>query len=87
MTDRGDRFVWRPGDVEWVCEAPPDEDDLCKRTSKEVLEDQPKRCSACRNVMTREDLRQHPCLCATCAAVIDRQTEEALERARYEEEL
>ena len=73
MSDK-DKFVWREGD-------------LCRRTSREVLEDQPKRCSACRKVMTREDLRQHPCLCADCAAVIDRQTEEALERAHYEEEL
>jgi acetyl-CoA carboxylase beta subunit len=70
----------------WVCQAPPGEEgDRCKRTSKEVLEDSPTRCDACRNLMTREDLRQHPCLCATCAAVIDRQTEEALERAHWEE--
>lgn len=72
MSAEGSKFTWQEGD-------------LCKRTSKEVLEDQPKRCSTCRKVMAREDLRQHPCLCADCAVVIDRQTEEALERAHEEE--
>lgn len=55
------------------------------RTSKEVLEDSPRRCDACRTILTREELRKRSCLCDPCAAVIDRQTEEALERAHWEE--
>jgi hypothetical protein len=58
-----------------------------ERTSKEVLEDSPRRCDACRNLLTREELRRKSCLCDGCAAVIDRQTEALLERAHFEEEL
>jgi hypothetical protein len=71
-TEGGDRFVWQ-------------EDELCERTAKELLEDSPKRCSACRNLLTREELRKRSCLCATCAEVIDRDTEEALERLHYDD--
>jgi acetyl-CoA carboxylase beta subunit len=52
-------------------------------SAEELLRDAPKRCECCGKVMTREELKAHPHLCATCAAVIDAQTEERLEEDHF----
>jgi hypothetical protein len=52
--------------------------------SRELLEDKPRRCEACKRVLTREELKEHPHLCRDCAATIDRDTEKQLEREHFD---
>jgi hypothetical protein len=54
------------------------------RTSEEVLEDKPRRCDACKKLLTREEVARRSCLCSDCEAVIDQQTEAKLEDAPWE---
>jgi predicted RNA-binding Zn-ribbon protein involved in translation (DUF1610 family) len=55
----------------------------CERSSGELAYDKPKKCNACGKVLTREELREHPCLCADCSARIDRETKEREEEPPF----
>jgi uncharacterized protein YlaI len=68
------RRIWNDPDVKL---------ERCERSSEELAYDKPKRCEACGKVLTREEVREHPCLCDDCGARIDRETDEKLEEERF----
>jgi acetyl-CoA carboxylase beta subunit len=71
------RRIWNDPDVrlEMVSDS---------KDSRELLDDGADRCEVCERVLSREEVKRNISLCNDCAARIDRDTDEQLEREHFD---